>query len=545
MRRRFIALTALTCLFAGNVAAQWNNNATPIQIFDATGKSDYYGTSPEFARTKDGKTWISYKIWKSDESNPDSTLKVSTYLQLLDADGKKQFADPGILVNDYNTPTWWSYNGLAVSSDGCAIVTVADSRSETYNPSQGRYFSFQPAIYKIDQEGNFLWGLDGITYPEFQDAPFTDVYVLGDDIYFQFIEISGAVPDASNAPKGMAKLVGSQPARVAEGATGTFTMRYSLDGVPAWDDVKQFGGQMAPSIGSDFLLVGAGSNGAQVQRYNRDLEPVWSEPVTFDSYNCMSNDLHPYKIAPDGEGGVAVAFVRNMGDFSHNIRLQYINNDGELGFGLIGIDTYADEAYDHDYCGVALNPETKEILVDWEDQLGSLYTTTVGKYNYYGDRLWGDYGLHLAEKETPSGYAFQRIGCAPLSGGDWMVVYCDVQGWGNMSIVFKRIDKDGNEVWKKTVGRSIDVNDAALFVESDCTYLLWRENSDNRTGIDAIRIFNDGTFAPTTGIDEVTSDADAEPMAYYTIDGKKLSAPQHGINIVKYTDGSTRKFVRK
>lgn len=111
MRKRFIVLTAMACLFAGQVSAQWNKNATPVQIFDATSsESDYYGSSPEFRRTADGKTWISFKIWRLDENGQD---RVSTYLQLLDADGNKVFADPGILVNDYNTPTWWSYKVIS------------------------------------------------------------------------------------------------------------------------------------------------------------------------------------------------------------------------------------------------------------------------------------------------------------------------------------------------------------------------------------------------------------------------------------------------
>ena len=103
MRKRFIVLTAMACLFAGQVSAQWNKNATPVQIFDASGEGDYYGSSPEFKRTTDGKTWMSYKIWKNDENGQS---KVSTYLQLLDADGNKVFADPGILVNDYDTPSF-------------------------------------------------------------------------------------------------------------------------------------------------------------------------------------------------------------------------------------------------------------------------------------------------------------------------------------------------------------------------------------------------------------------------------------------------------
>ena len=47
MGKRFIVLTAMACLFAGQVSAQWNKNATPVQIFDASGEGDYYGSSPQ------------------------------------------------------------------------------------------------------------------------------------------------------------------------------------------------------------------------------------------------------------------------------------------------------------------------------------------------------------------------------------------------------------------------------------------------------------------------------------------------------------------
>ncbi len=53
----------------------------------------------------------------------------------------------------------------------------------------------------------------------------------------------------------------------------------------------------------------------------------------------------------------------------------------------------------------------------------------------------------------------------------------------------------------------------------------------------------------TTGIQNIkaqtNSTDDAEVVGYYTIDGKAISAPQHGINIVRYSDGTTKKILRK
>ena len=48
-----------------------------------------------------------------------------------------------------------------------------------------------------------------------------------------------------------------------------------------------------------------------------------------------------------------------------------------------------------------------------------------------------------------------------------------------------------------------------------------------------------------TGIDGVQSSEDVVEVARYFIDGKRLSTPQKGINIVEMSDGSRRKFMVK
>ena len=45
------------------------------------------------------------------------------------------------------------------------------------------------------------------------------------------------------------------------------------------------------------------------------------------------------------------------------------------------------------------------------------------------------------------------------------------------------------------------------------------------------------------GIDKVTTSANAKEVSRYSVNGKRLSAPAKGLNIVKYSDGSVKKIV--
>jgi hypothetical protein len=55
-------------------------------------------------------------------------------------------------------------------------------------------------------------------------------------------------------------------------------------------------------------------------------------------------------------------------------------------------------------------------------------------------------------------------------------------------------------------------------------------------------VFGDKT---TAGIDGITTDADAEVIGIYDAQGRKLEEMQQGINIIRMSDGTTRKVIRK
>ena len=529
MKKLFIFL-ALAFVGAVPSLAQWNTNSTPRSIVQTSRYDDI--AFPRVVRLPDGKTWLGWRKWDAfrDENNKAVSLGFRNYLLLLDKDGNALWDEP-LLINDFESPTWMSNFDMGALPDGSIVVSTADSRyteqSEEEITEGASRQAFVPAFYRIDQEGNFLWGLNGVEYTDYSHSALTRLTVVGNDTYVQWLEEEGA-------------------------KSGFWMDRISEDGVRQLAAPRQSVGKTVATADGNMMAFGATGDGATVMKYDRDLQPVWSEPVTYDSYSYSGYDLDPYQVAIDDEGGAAVSFVRNMGDFTHNVRVQYIGTDGELGFGLSAIDTYGREEYDHDYTRIALNSETEEIMVDWEDKVeGGAECISLGKFNYYGDRLYGETGLRLAEKsgeQLSSGYAWKQIGAGALPGGDWIVAYADVAGWGNMSLVVRRIDPDGKQVWKKTIGRNMDMEVITMIVEPKASYFFWHECGKSHPGLNICRIFNaKGTYLDdeSTGIDSMDADQEAEPKAVFSLDGKRLPATQKGINVVRYSDGTVQKVVRR
>ena len=533
--KKLYALLALALASTASAFAQWNTNATPACVYSTKdNNSDYHATTLMAARTPDKKTWLAWKTWEGQMVNGKRCLGVHTYLQLLDIDGKPQFDEP-LLVNNHVTASWWSTYGLCVAADGSAIVTVADGRleesgitddglTESYS-AQG----FCPAIYKVDQEGNFLWGLDGIEFTDYTDSPFTNAYVVSNDTYFIFDSTSNGENDHLNI------------IRIDDDGTLGWEAPRPLDGVRA---------QIVPSTDNEFLLFDDCPNGARVQRYDRDFNSVWGDPVIYDEHKYDGYELNPYKLTPDGQGGAAVAFVRTMGQFAHNVRVQHINADGSLGFGLTGIDCANTEDNDYDYCGIAVNPETEEILVDFESQLERTYDVMLQKFSFDGDYLLDELAISIASKDrSTNSYAFGRVGIGAVPGtSDWIVAYRDVQAYGaNTSFIIRRYDKDGNRVWTRTIGRQLDTEGVKFIVEKEASYLFYREFSTSKEpGVKVFRISHNDDFTVdySNGIADATTATATAATRYYSLDGKQLQQPQRGLNIVRNSDGTVTKQIR-
>ena len=572
MKRLF---TVMMMALAGSSAfAQWNTNATPkclmgIEYTDPeTGEvrkgGDYYICEPKVARTPDKKTWISWKTWGHKKIRDINRYAVRTYLQLLDRDGVPQFEEP-IMVNDHMTDSWWSEYALLVAADGSAIVTIADQRfqeetiDDTYTYTQPVYDEegnaqydeegnlieevvtevvehgdhSWPSIYKIDQQGNFLWGLDGIEFPEYNNTMYTNAFVVGDDTYFVFVNTD-------------------YESTVSTG----YIQRISDDGVTVWEEPKVLECTnplqvvVLPTNDNEILLFDTTNEGSRVQRMTKDLEPVWGEPVIYDEHAYGGYAMNHYDILPDGSGGACIAFQRFMGNTSHNIRAQHVYEDGSLGFGLTGLDAYNADAYDHAYQSLAVNPETEEMLVQFASELGSTGNVMHQKFSFDGEYLYDELGMSIASKNKYTNtYMFGLVGVGSLKCGDWIAVYRDLSAYSHESFVIRRYDQNGERVWTRTIGRDLDPDGVKLVVEEEAAYLFYREYAEGKEpGLKIFRIGVDGTYDVSYPEPEIPNGIESNTCKpttanrYFTVDGRQIAQPQRGLNIVKQGDGSVRKF---
>lgn len=104
--------------------------------------------------------------------------------------------------------------------------------------------------------------------------------------------------------------------------------------------------------------------------------------------------------------------------------------------------------------------------------------------------------------------------------------------------ITKSIDKVSNENVKATLdGNQLTIEG----VKKGNSTITLKANSN---GIIATTTLSVKVDEPT-GINNVENASDIYEVARYTVDGKRIAAPQKGINIVRMSDGSTRKVVVK
>ena len=142
MKKKIFTYLMLIC-FPFLLFAQWSDDPSlNTEIIDTIGEQ----ILPKVVVNADnGESYIS---WFSKFDN----LNYDVYMQRLDADGNKLWAENGLLISNNTTDTWVTDYDLVIDNDGCAVLVTQDLRtgySDVY-------------AYRISPDGEFLWGDDGI-----------------------------------------------------------------------------------------------------------------------------------------------------------------------------------------------------------------------------------------------------------------------------------------------------------------------------------------------------------------------------------------------
>ena len=222
---------------------------------------------------------------------------------------------------------------------------------------------------------------------------------------------------------------------------------------------------------------------------------------------------------------------------------------------------------------------------DWTDDFPSntgvayLYEGTMEGYirNLNTDKLWKFRPYYLSDSGTY--YYGDWMGLDPTNTSYFeptVHTYASIEVEGNTALVkgyalngTDKIAVQGFKYWKETSnangasmapahaptvpssaqtveaeGRVMEATITGLDYETEYRYVAFVKTTEGETFYGDVRSFTTGVN--TTGISEMACDdatGDVHEVARYNLHGQCIDTPERGINIIRYSDGTTRKVV--
>lgn len=437
--KRILVLMVLVVLCATAMQAQWSDDpSVNLQISDQKGATS---GSIKVGKTSDGKMFVS---WISYEGKG-----AQTRLQLLDRDGKLLWEKAGILVNEHPAAQYDTDFDMKVSPDGCAIVAYSDTRSNLET-----LLDFKPHVYKIDQEGNYLWGIDGVAIP--------------------------CKSHQGMRPRIGITNAGSVIVGYSDAINGLFCMqKISEDGELEWAQNLELGGIMGNFIATgedDFILTWFG-NGLCAQRFDTYGEAIWEKEVVIEDGLTLNGHVEPQMVS-DGEGGFVICYARAIGVSEHYVCIQRVSADGETMMGMESVVT-GDHSSLHSCGHIGVDTQNKTIVCQWNKQRGEDQRLLVNKYDYFGDPQWGENGIELGDNWM---FGYYTYGTVTLDDQSWILIYSDYQDSSVQDkIMAKKLDSNGQVQWTQELCSNLDHKlwgTVCTYEDQICTFWASKTNAE-------------------------------------------------------------------
>ncbi len=449
-------------LYSGNLSpatAQWTDNPDDnLAIASFSGEL----IQPKFAPHPDGGAYISWL------GNTGSGYDV--YLQRIDADGNLLWDESGLIVAQRGVTSTENY-GLTADLEGRAALAFRDDR----------FGSLRITAALIDENGEFLWGEDGVD-------------ISGDPGFVASPRIT-AVSDggfvAGFTGPGFASIVKLD-------AAGTISWTHQESGSVnlALSDLAATDaeGETGSSVALFRTLSPTAPGRLSAQKYDADGNRLWDQ----DRLDVMTDGSLQFgnfpSVASDQNGGMITTWYQSSP--SLQVFVQQIGAAGDIRFAEGGL------AVSHLSSQLRTNPsavhhlETDDIYVFWRET-----DSSQNQIGLYGQRITGEGQLEWGENALPVVPLGSDIGNINtfMMDGDAVVAYISESGSGNDSILASRFSSDGSFVWddEQVVIASGGSDKFRLeFMNASDTevFLVWQDYRNNEPDIYAQNLNADGSL---------------------------------------------------
>lgn len=241
-------------------------------------------------------------------------------------------------------------------------------------------------------------------------------------------------------------------------------------------------------------------------------------------------------------GNVIVAADSNLDDEEENVGFEWRRTDWTNDFPS---NTGTAVLYEGRMEGYIRNLYTEKL---WK--VRPYYLSNSGTY-YYGDWMgidptntsYFEPTVHTYAKVSVEGNTALVKGYA-LRGTDGV----KVQGfkyWKQVAGARSEVSSASIPTNAKTVeatGQVMTANLTDLDYESEYCYVAFVTTTEGETFYGEQQVFKTGE--DLTGIEGVTTDQQATVVAVYDMNGRRIDTPRRGLNILRMSDGTTRKVMR-
>ncbi len=492
MVRKMVVLT-VSILAPVLLYAQWGTDPlVNTVISDTTGMQ----VMPKIVVKGNGESFIS---WFSAMVG----LRFDVYMQRLDADGNKLWAEEGLLISDNPTETWVSDYGIAFDSDSCVVLVNHD-----YRTGFGDVFA-----WRISPAGQFLWGNDGFQLTNDAAANYSPNVLPLEPGDIVFVWNMVPLDTTEKIRIGLQRLSkNGQPQWANDLVISDTLHNYEPAILRTEDDNFILAWNRAASFDSTDTIPGK-QNVLHIfaQKFDANGTPMWAENVQIDTGKFLPvvSPIRPY-LVNDGNNGAFIVWEAAM-PLTVTTFVQHIDANGNLQYPPNGVEVSTWDENTHDEPAFCFLPATQELFVFWSEyhydgvNLQDNFGLYGQKFSWAGERVWGDSGK-VFEPLIPDTVFFDIV-VKPSPLNDVAVFYVKMFSVvGPNHVKAMRIDTDGKYVWgdEKIVLSSVP-SDKYNLAASDFAHNQWiaawaddrNSPGEDKYGIYAQNINIDGSLGPS------------------------------------------------
>jgi hypothetical protein len=495
MNLRYYLTFFLMLLYSISAFGQWSND--PLQnlaVADTSGEQ----ILPKISATTDGGCFISW----FDSRNGNYCV----YLQRLNSLGEPQFAHNGLLISSHPQQTWLTDYDMCVDGNDNAIIVFNDIRN-------GGNSDWDIFAYKIDSDGSFLWGADGIglsdtTVLDFEVAPKVTATDMNNVVIAWFK--SGTLDQIAiqKISSDGQKLWGDYGITLQPGASARLS---APDLVPAADDsvIMIWKSSTGP--------VWAPTTYMYTQKFDPAGNPAWNpNGVLIYNLGAISAWAYP-EIYPDGSSGAFFCWYDAPSLSEFNVWMQHVNGNGQLSFPVNGIQGSIATNALHMYPTLSYLAQTDEIYLFWIEESFNqdMFGIYGQKFSPQGARLWTDSGKQY---KALGGNTISFLTSVPADTSVF-IAYFESSAPNAFDAAVKafRIKRNGDLIWDSQLlsSASLGNKDDLLMVlnSENRAFLTWNDDRHNNGDIYAQNINPDGSLGAMPTI--ISNDIHNVPTKFY------------------------------